>query len=50
MEVIAEGVEDDAQLRALRLEKCDQIQGYLASKPLPCDQFAQLLRTWRPLR
>jgi diguanylate cyclase (GGDEF)-like protein/PAS domain S-box-containing protein len=49
MEVIAEGVENDAQLRALRAEKCHQVQGYLFSRPLPHADFAELLRTWRPL-
>ncbi len=40
---IAEGVETPEQLSVLRSYQCDQIQGYLFSKPLPADQFAQLL-------
>jgi diguanylate cyclase (GGDEF)-like protein/PAS domain S-box-containing protein len=49
MKVIAEGVEDRAQFDALRAENCDAIQGYLASRPLPHEDFARLLQTWRPL-
>jgi len=35
--VIAEGVETEAQKNYLREQKCDQIQGYLISKPLPAE-------------
>jgi diguanylate cyclase (GGDEF)-like protein len=34
MEVVAEGVETEAQSQLLRLLRCDQIQGYLISRPL----------------
>lgn len=40
LEVVAEGVETTAQLALLRSYGCDQIQGYLISKPLP---FAELV-------
>ncbi|WP_414058568.1 putative bifunctional diguanylate cyclase/phosphodiesterase [Pseudomonas sp. HR96] len=40
LEVVAEGVETNAQLALLRSYGCDQIQGYLISKPLP---FAELV-------
>ncbi len=39
--VIAEGVENAEQLGFLRAEKCDEIQGYLISRPLPADVFAE---------
>jgi diguanylate cyclase (GGDEF)-like protein/PAS domain S-box-containing protein len=40
---IAEGVETQAQLDFLRTHQCDEIQGYLYSKPVPADEFALLL-------
>ncbi len=39
--VIAEGVESAEQLGFLRAERCDEIQGFLISKPLPADTFAE---------
>jgi CheY-like chemotaxis protein len=47
--VLAEGVETDGQLAFLRSHNCDQMQGYLFSKPLPMDELAQLLRDQRSL-
>ncbi len=43
LQVVAEGVESRAQLDFLRAQGCDQIQGYLFSKPLPAEEFAELL-------
>lgn len=40
---IAEGVETEEQLRFLRDHGCDQIQGYLVSRPVPAAQMATLL-------
>jgi len=37
--VVAEGIETESQKSILRLLKCDEIQGYLVSHPLPCAQF-----------
>lgn len=37
--VVAEGVERQDQLDFLRRQHCDNIQGYLFSKPLPADQL-----------
>ncbi len=42
--VIAEGVETVAQLAYLRRHRCDQIQGYYFSPPLPVPQLEQLMR------
>jgi EAL domain-containing protein (putative c-di-GMP-specific phosphodiesterase class I) len=41
--VIAEGVELDAQLAFLSESGCDEVQGYLYSRPVPAEQLAQLL-------
>ncbi|MDX5363599.1 MAG: EAL domain-containing protein, partial [Pseudazoarcus pumilus] len=41
--VVAEGVENDAALAALRALRCDDAQGYHISRPLPAEDFA----AWR---
>jgi EAL domain-containing protein (putative c-di-GMP-specific phosphodiesterase class I) len=46
IEVVAEGVETEAQLAFLRAHDCDQIQGHLLGKPLPAAQFLDWLVTW----
>jgi diguanylate cyclase (GGDEF)-like protein/PAS domain S-box-containing protein len=43
LEVVAEGVETMEQLGFLRGRKCQMIQGYLFSKPLPSEQIRALL-------
>lgn len=40
---VAEGVETAAQLSFLRQIHCDMAQGYVISKPLPTDQFEQMV-------
>jgi EAL domain-containing protein (putative c-di-GMP-specific phosphodiesterase class I) len=44
LRVIAEGVETASQARLLRLLKCDQLQGFLFSKPVPPGDVVALLR------
>jgi EAL domain-containing protein (putative c-di-GMP-specific phosphodiesterase class I) len=44
MEVVAEGVETQAQSQLLRLLRCDQIQGYLISRPLAAANLAAFLK------
>ncbi len=45
MKVVAEGVETQAQLDVMRTLQCDEIQGFLFSRPLPADQFDALVRS-----
>ncbi len=49
LEVVAEGVETPAQARYFARQRCDRIQGYLFSKPLPAEDAAALLREGRRL-
>lgn len=44
MNVIAEGVETIEQLDYLRTMKCDEIQGYLFSRPVPGEEMTRLLQ------
>lgn len=44
MEVIAEGVETEQQRDFLQRNGCTHYQGYLFSKPVPLEEFEQLLR------
>jgi len=39
LKVVAEGVETEEQKRLLRLMRCDQMQGYLFSKPVHAAEF-----------
>ena len=41
LKVVAEGVENDLQLDFLRAKKCDEVQGYLFSRPLAADAFIE---------
>jgi diguanylate cyclase (GGDEF)-like protein/PAS domain S-box-containing protein len=43
LKVVAEGVENIAQLRELELYDCDEIQGYYVSRPLPATDCTALL-------
>lgn len=42
--IVAEGVETEDQLALLNEYKCDQVQGYLISRPVPGEDLMDLLR------
>jgi len=42
LQIVAEGVETDEQLKFLRAHNCDQVQGYYISHPVAAEEFAQL--------
>jgi len=47
--VIAEGVETEGELAFLRQNNCDEIQGYLFSRPIPFREFKELLNSGKSL-
>ena len=49
LEVVAEGVETEAQLKFLRSIGCEKIQGYLISPPVPAAQIEDLVRRHPPI-
>jgi len=44
MRTVAEGVEQEEQMRFLRAEGCEEMQGFLYSRPLPGDEVLRLLK------
>lgn len=48
LNVVAEGVETEAQLRFLHDHGCDEIQGYWLSPPLEAQRCLAFLRNWSP--
>jgi EAL domain-containing protein (putative c-di-GMP-specific phosphodiesterase class I) len=50
LKVVAEGVETDEQSRLLRLLDCDEMQGYLFSKPVTGEIFETRYLAKRPLQ
>ncbi len=49
LHLIAEGVENPEELAILRLEECDEIQGFYFSKPLPAHALLELLKSGKRL-
>ena len=48
LNVVAEGVETEEQSNLLRLFKCDEMQGYFVSRPVPADIFQETFLTLPP--
>ena len=49
LNVVAEGCETIDQLKFLRAYHCEQVQGYLFSRPLPSNEAEELLRAGKIL-
>jgi diguanylate cyclase (GGDEF)-like protein len=49
LKLIAEGVETEAELSFVCQHKCDGMQGYLFSRPVPVQEFYKLLTTGKRL-
>ncbi|MFB2833331.1 EAL domain-containing protein, partial [Floridanema evergladense] len=45
LKVIAEGVETEGELQFLRQNGCDEMQGYLFSRPVPFSDFKKLIKS-----
>ena len=48
LNVVAEGVETQAQMEFLRDHRCDEIQGYWLSPPLDAHRCLAFIRNWTP--
>jgi diguanylate cyclase (GGDEF)-like protein len=47
LRVVAEGVEREEQVWFLQAHRCDQVQGFLFSRPVAAERFDELLRNGR---
>ncbi len=50
LSVIAEGIENEDQLKLLRLVQCEYVQGFLVSRPMLAEDFTALLAKLGPER
>jgi diguanylate cyclase (GGDEF)-like protein len=50
MDIVAEGIETEFEARMMTEFGCTELQGYYFSKPIPADEFVELLKTFRPGR
>ena len=42
-EIVAEGVEDEEQMRAIRRAGCDRVQGFFKGLPMPLDSLTRFI-------
>jgi diguanylate cyclase (GGDEF)-like protein len=47
LKVVAEGAETGEQVDFLRAQRCDEVQGYFFGRPMPAEEFAQMLSQQR---
>ena len=50
LKVVAEGVESFPELFFLYMQQCEEIQGYIFSRPLPAEAFRKLLASGKKLQ
>jgi diguanylate cyclase (GGDEF)-like protein/PAS domain S-box-containing protein len=50
LNVVAEGVETEAQMQFLARHRCNEIQGFWLSQPLDAHACLGFIRSWTPLR
>ena len=50
LSVIAEGIENEDQLKLLRLVQCEFVQGFMISRPIPAEELTALLERRGPER
>ena len=50
LNVIAEGVEDQQTLDFLKQNRCKCFQGYLFGRPMPFEDFVELVRSQQPVK
>ncbi len=46
MKTIAEGIDEEEQVKQLREMGCDAVQGFIFSKPIPINHFERFMETW----
>lgn len=45
LNVVAEGIENEAQFSVLNENECDEVQGYLFGRPIPANELFSVLKS-----